>query len=264
MTVGGGGGVCSEATTFLARTSGITGADATAYTNFICGLVTDGLWTKFDLLYTWGAPTATDGRLNMKSTSFTATVVGSPTFTAYQGYTGASGAHLDTNWDPFIDAVQFTQDSAHVAYRANNEIGPETAYSAGSWAGGGTSTNLISSLSGSMFSRMNDATGSGGIGSNALSKGFFVGNRSGASATQAYLDAVSIGTGSTASGGISDGHGGIPATMWAMDANSSTGLPNLPSVNQYSLFSVGASLSSSDVTAFNARVATLATALGWP
>jgi len=39
-----GGGGCSQATTFLARTS-LAGSDVTNYTNLICGMVTDGLIT---------------------------------------------------------------------------------------------------------------------------------------------------------------------------------------------------------------------------
>jgi hypothetical protein len=44
MTPSGGAG-CTAATNFLARTSGLSGTETTAYTTMICGLVTDGIIT---------------------------------------------------------------------------------------------------------------------------------------------------------------------------------------------------------------------------
>ena len=68
--VSGGGGGCSAATTFLARTSGLSGTETTAYTTMICGMITDGTWSLFDGLYVFATNTKTTAKLNLVSTSY--------------------------------------------------------------------------------------------------------------------------------------------------------------------------------------------------
>src|SRR5260370_657257 len=56
---------CAQATSFLARTSGLSGTQQTNYTTLICGLETDGIGcsSKLDALYIMGAPDATTSLL---------------------------------------------------------------------------------------------------------------------------------------------------------------------------------------------------------
>src|SRR2546430_1348992 len=84
--VGGGGGG-SHAAAFLARTSGLDGTHTTAYTDFINGLDTDSLFSKFDLIQIYATQDSTTALLNLVSTSFNATPLNSPTFTADRGFT---------------------------------------------------------------------------------------------------------------------------------------------------------------------------------
>lgn len=105
---------CSEATVFLARTSGLNGTHTSAYTNLICGLVTDGIWSKLDVLYIHATQDQTTANLNLKSSSFTITTTGTPTWGADVGYTTAAGKWADTNWNPATDGSQFTQNAAHI------------------------------------------------------------------------------------------------------------------------------------------------------
>lgn len=106
---------CSQATTFLARTSGLNAAHQNAYTTMICGLVTDGVWTTGDVFYVFATADATTAGLNLISLSFAATVTGAPTFTADSGYVGGTLAnHLGT-YNPVGNATNFTQNSAAVA-----------------------------------------------------------------------------------------------------------------------------------------------------
>src|SRR5678816_222861 len=75
------GGGCAEATTFLARTSGMPGSYQTAYTTMICGLVSDGIITgnmgttgcgaTFDILYIFASDSQSNGVLNLCGTSYT-------------------------------------------------------------------------------------------------------------------------------------------------------------------------------------------------
>lgn len=121
-------GGCSQATTFVSRAS-LTGSDATNYTNLICSLVTAGAYSSCDLIYILAAPTATVSHLNLLSTSFTATVTGTPVFTAYRGYADATfGAnYLDTGFTPSTNAVNITLNSAYVGIWVGSNVTVGTA-----------------------------------------------------------------------------------------------------------------------------------------
>lgn len=108
-------GACSQATNFLARTSGLSTTERNAYITMICGLVTDGIITGsmsgsgsgatacgslLDAFYILATNTTTTAALNLCSTTYSLTTTGSPTFTADQGYVGAASAHLDTGFNP--------------------------------------------------------------------------------------------------------------------------------------------------------------------
>src|SRR5258706_5828950 len=85
-------GSCAESTAFFARTSGLDAAHIAAYNTFICGLVTDGLFSKFDVLHIYATQDSTTALLNLVSTSYNGTAVGSPTFTADRGFTGTGSS----------------------------------------------------------------------------------------------------------------------------------------------------------------------------
>lgn len=114
---------CSQATTFLARTSGLNTAHQNAYTALICGLVTDGVWTLLDGLYIFATDTQTNAVLSLVSSSFPVTVNGTLTFTADNGYSAAqAGANLNTTFNPSTaPSPNFVQDSAFAGlWRLNN------------------------------------------------------------------------------------------------------------------------------------------------
>jgi hypothetical protein len=109
------GGGCSQATTFLARTSGLSGTETTAYTNLICGLVTDGTYSLLDALYIFASNTTTTANLNLISTSFGLTLTGALTFAADVGYTGdGSTGFLDTHLTPSTGGTNFVLNSASI------------------------------------------------------------------------------------------------------------------------------------------------------
>jgi hypothetical protein len=78
----------------------------------IDALVTAGVWAKLDALYMLAAADAAAALTNLKSSSFGITAVNSPTFTADQGYTGASAKYLDTNCNPSTSGGQLAQNDA--------------------------------------------------------------------------------------------------------------------------------------------------------
>lgn len=108
------GGACSQYTTFIARTSGTSGTEQTAYQNLICGMVTDGTWTNFDALYLFATNSTASANLNLVSTSFGLTCVNAPTFTADRGYTGnAFNTSCDPSYTPSTNGSTFTRNAAH-------------------------------------------------------------------------------------------------------------------------------------------------------
>lgn len=111
------GGGCSQATTFLARTSGLSGTETSAYTTMICGMVTDGTYSLFDALYIFATNTTTTANLNLVSTSFGLTCSNAPTFTADRGYTGnAFNTFCDPSYIPSTNGVQLTKNAAHFGF----------------------------------------------------------------------------------------------------------------------------------------------------
>lgn len=118
--IDGGGGFtpsCTESTNFLARTSGLDTTHKTNYDNLICGLVTDGDYTKLDVLYVWATDTTTNALLDLTPNARNGTVIGTPaSFTANVGYTGdGSTFAIDSGFNPFSASTpQYTLDSASV------------------------------------------------------------------------------------------------------------------------------------------------------
>jgi hypothetical protein len=133
----GGGGTtgCSQATAYLARATGET-AHASDLTTLICGLVTDGVWSKLDALYILAQQTQADARLNLVGTSYSLT--GTATFTAYQGFSAFPGTGLDTGFNiATATSPHFTSSNANMgAWLYDAPDGG--AIEIGSAAGGGS------------------------------------------------------------------------------------------------------------------------------
>lgn len=241
---------CAEYTAFLARTTGMNATHQTAYQNLICGLVTDGVWSKLDILYIFATQTSTIAQLNLVSSSFNATIVGSPTFTADLGYNGTDNGvanYINTTFNPTTaSSPKFTQNSAHMALWST-----VTTTSTNAAAGGQTAGHvayLYTKFSGdsSAYSRINN---SGASGPNAVAgnpKGLEIGNRSGASATQLYLNNALL-------------QSAVDASVTSPNLNFSVLGANNNGVtttvgNQYALYSNGSSLTGTDVTNYTSRV----------
>jgi hypothetical protein len=197
------GGGCSQATTFLARTSGVSGGDQTAMTTLICGLVTDSVITGtlasssfcgslLDALYVFAITNATTAKLDICGhTTMTLTANGSPTFTADQGYTGTDGSStvfLDTNVN-LSTLSNFSNSSSHISVwddstatgSANNAIGAQNT-------GVNTFITAINPrfTDGNAYMRISDgASPVGGI-AVADSRGYYVASRSGVSSQVGY------------------------------------------------------------------------------
>lgn len=121
MSPSGGGQVqsgppvlsCTQATTFLARTSSFTQAQKNTYSNAICSLVNSGTFAKLDALYILAAPNQAASLLNLVSTSFSLTINATMTFGANAGWMGdASTGYLNTNFTPSTAGGHYAVGSA--------------------------------------------------------------------------------------------------------------------------------------------------------
>jgi hypothetical protein len=130
----------THASTFLARTSGLSGTETAAYCNLINGLDTDSTYALLDALYIFATNTTTTANLNLVSTSFGLTQTGTVTFSADHGYTGdGSTGSLNTNLTP--PSTHFTQNSASIGvYILSNRT---TSNSSAAIGGGGSAAYYI-------------------------------------------------------------------------------------------------------------------------
>jgi hypothetical protein len=88
---------CPQSTAFLSRTSGLSANETSAYSNLICGMVSDGTWSLMDGLYIFATNNPTTANLNLVSTNYALTPHGTVAFAADHGYTGdAATGYLDT------------------------------------------------------------------------------------------------------------------------------------------------------------------------
>jgi hypothetical protein len=209
----GGGSGCAQATTVLARSelAGLTSTDRANYTNFICGLVTDGTITgnlsttgcssTIEAIYVPGAaPNATAARINLCSTTnFNATVTGSPVFIPGSGYaasTANANDGLDTHFIPASSSI-YTLDAAHVSmWTFTNSV--EAGGAPGAMIGVRDFSRYVTILPrlGGDFSQvwLNTADQSFAILSSDDSSGFWVSIRRSATATDVYRNDQLIGT----------------------------------------------------------------------
>jgi hypothetical protein len=185
-------------TNFIGRTSGLDATHLNAYAGLLDGLTTDGLFNSdgtssyLDVLHCLATQDSTTALLNLVSSSFNAVLVGTPTFTADQGYSATTNANRLTSYNAKTAGGFYTLNSASMGCWCFNTptdgcapLGMTNAATQGE--------HLIPSLSGSCFMRVNDGPNTGGF-VLANSAGFFLGNRDSATTRQGYKNAVSIGS----------------------------------------------------------------------
>jgi len=249
------GAASAQALAFLARTSGLSPADKSAYAALIDGLVSDGVWSLLDALYIFQAPNLATAKLNLVSSSFALTSTGTtPFFTAYAGFSGSNAGYYSTNFNLTTSigaGINFTQNSAHISVgvasqtngtatqRALMGLINGTAFETDIWwYGGGTG--------GQPYVRVNDASGSAAISGSGTMQGFFTGVRTSSSARVAYKSGSSIAS-------FSNTSGTLPNDTLQFLANP--GLTGY-STDQIYAGSIGGALNSTQAAALNNRIAT--------
>ena len=93
-----------------------------AQNDMVVKMKSNSVWSKLDTLYVFDndASTIDFASLNWKNpNAFQATMVNSPTWVPGEGITINASQYIDTNWNPTLNAVQYTLDNAMAAVRTN-------------------------------------------------------------------------------------------------------------------------------------------------
>jgi hypothetical protein len=246
---------CSQASTFLARTSGLDATHTTAYTTLICGLVSDGIWSLLDAVYIFTTAGQTTAGLNLVSSSYTVTVNGTTTFTVDNGWAGdGSTGYLNTHFQPGA-AANFKQNAASYgvyvltnrsAVGVNIYVTNEMAisnYDIGfrPFNASGTQYFICSS----------DAVGTA---TDTTSQGMYVVSRTASNAVAIYKNGASLGSNADVSAALSN------ADTYVFAANG--GAPSNFSSDKLGSAFYGASLTTAQMTQISTRINTYMTTFG--
>jgi hypothetical protein len=213
---------CSQSAAFLSRVAAQDASHTAAYQVLICGLVTDGVWPKFDAFYILAANESATALTNLVGSSYPLTVNGSPTFSANAGYTGAASAYLDTGFVPLTAGGLYQQnDSSQWAWQLTDNL---------SDTGGILGENRDSSLTSAyIYPRFTDTNyywrdqrvADSQVVNPGTSAGFYGWSRDTSTTAQAYRNATKLKDDATTSSALSafdivllydgTGAGGTPA-----------------------------------------------------
>ena len=158
--------------------------------NFIVGLKSNNLWSKFDRLHVFAAEDIYGALIDLKR-RHPATVNGSPYFTADRGFTniGAAG-YIGLDYRFIVNGEQYTQNTAHLSCWNLTDGTNVLPTLVGNGAGG--HENIYAKYTdGKALVRINDNPDTAGFAVGDC-RGLLLGSRNGTART-AYLNGVSIG-----------------------------------------------------------------------
>lgn len=258
-STGGGCSPGTEASTFLARTSGLSGTETDAYCNLINGLVADSLWTKLDALYIFATKDTTTANLNLKSTSFGLTQTGTVTFTADQGYTGdASTGNLNTGFTPSTAGGNYALNAASFGVYAltSRTTGQNYAQMGTNTVGLGTSASDLYPwfTDNNLYGEIN-ANG-GGVAAPANAQGMYAVTRTASNALAVYRNGSSFTTAATTSVALPD------QTFFILAAHGGSNTTVGRSGDKLSAAFIGGSLNGTEAGNLSTRINAYMTALG--
>lgn len=245
----------TEAAAFFLRITDPGTTRKNVYAALIDGLVADGVWTLIDMLHIYAADIAANALVNLKSSSFAATEVNSPSFTADQGYTGnGTTSYVSTGFAPSTGGGSFTQNSGCWGLWSRTSASSDNG--SGTFSGGEATgvTLILCSATGpkALLGRCNtggtDDVTSANVVTNGI--GFRTVNRSSSSALQFYAEGSSVGTGSQTSTALCTLTLRVGGTTGALDTR------------QYAAAVISGSLDATKSSALYTRLATYMTAVG--
>ena len=262
---------CSQATTYLARTSGGNeGGNSANITTLICGLVTDGVITgnlsttgcgptptSLDALYILAQQNSTDALLNICRATYNATLTGAPTFTTFKGYSAfTTGALIGTNFNAAsATSPNYVENSANYGVWSYAVVNETVAVMGTHATGAVGESNMYTDFSGtSFYGRINSVGGSSGPVTQPGTKGLFVAERTSSSATTLYWDGIS-------QGGVTDTSGGPASFPFVIGSVTGAGGATAQTICEAH---IGAALGATLNLALYNRLRTYMTAVGVP
>lgn len=235
----------------------MTQDSADAYTGFVTGLKTDGLWTKFDRLGVFWAENSISALLCLKSKT-ALTPVNSPTFITNTGFDFPldNFCYINSNYNLSTGGGVYAKDSAHFSYFAlENE--PSSAVDAmGAQSGDFTaaSTLGIGSINSSATYRLN-ATNTANIpGPDNRPIRQYIASRTGSTTLKCFINGAVAGTNATPSLNIPN----LPVFVGGYNFGGNLGLRSDITCG---LFSIGSGLSDTEAANFYSRCETFRTAM---
>jgi hypothetical protein len=239
----------------------VSAARRTAITTLVTGLLQDGVWHKLDRLWLLAAENEKSALVDVVGRGL-ATTVGSPSFTTDRGYTGvdlSNTIYINTNFQ-LSTAPNYSQNKAHYSVWQVTNIASSGFGGPCGAASGANEVDMYVTASGAsndVYSRINEV-GGGSNGTTTSRSGHWLANRDSSSTSQMYRNAsLFVSPNITSSA--------VPAlNMFVLNVNVNGNPGNNGCPNQIAMHSIGASLSSTEVTNFYNRLRTYMTAVGVP
>jgi hypothetical protein len=239
----------------------VSGGRQTLVGSLISGLQTDGIWAKLDRIWVFAAENKQSALIDLKALG-QGIENGNPfppTFTADRGYTGVPGAntYINTTFVPSTQGVQYILNSAHIGIWDNTDRAAATEDQTGASDPVSLADMLVYTAVFGPVGLAFRLNGGGAALTSSPSNGFFIGQRTGASAVEGFRNGASVGTGSTASTTV-------PTTaFWVLTMNNNGALAN-STADEIAAVSYGGSLTSTQIANFYTRMRTYMTAVGVP
>ena len=162
--------------------------------DMVVQLKNDGNWDKLDTLWVMAAHTDQAGGLNWKiPTGTPLTEINTPTFIIDEGFlSDGSMSYLETNFDPSIDGVNYTQNDCSMGLYCRTNL-DENSSDMGMLVTGPKYRNYIQLRNGGItYVLMNQGGFEGEVNSSTL--GTISGERTGANAVETFRNGISLGT----------------------------------------------------------------------
>lgn len=212
--------------------------------NDLCGcfknqLDIDSLAEAFDVILPLANETSESALRNLVKRAYDGTTTGSPTFTAFEGFTGASGKYINTNFNPSTQGITSTLNSISGGVYSRSDF-QSTGYQFGSAIVGGNLLTLrIKSGSNLMTYAVNSTTsdtytnGTGiAVGEGYSSAGLYAISRTASGTYSVYHNGTQREGGSIASNAV-------PNQNMFIFCRNVNGSPSDPTIYQLSFFFMG-------------------------
>jgi hypothetical protein len=214
-------------------------AVATAQNTMVGSIVSANIWTKLDQFVVYAAHTnaASEALVNWVAPGTRDhTLVGTPAFVAFEGFTGSTDNYIRTNWIASTHGVNYTQDSA--SYGAYSRTNVNGDYRLG--AHGNVRNYMMFRSSDKMYGNVNSSTSTPGY-IHTDSRGMFIASRTGSAVIKLYINGSEVANETTASSAL------INIEMYVLAFNNSGTAANFD-LHQVAFYFAGSGLTGTDVT----------------